>query len=253
MNARLSRFVACLAIVLGFGLMASPARAVAVTVDLTRLIAIQTYALEDKADDEAFLVLTGVAGGKDLDFQKLPVNGAWKIGPQAPAVEPEKPQALWKGELDDGQFAQLTVTLFQGKGDDATVKAFLAKKAEAEKPIAARSGAKLASADEAKKLAADTLKAHKALIKGAQGADQGHQDRRRRPRKEDRSLRRAVHAAGLEQRRQDRQAARPGRPDVRRACRHRRQDLYQDQAHPPQRHDEGRFGQLVRGRDADAE
>ncbi|QOV92038.1 hypothetical protein [Humisphaera borealis] len=164
MNARLSRFVASLALLLGLGLPASQVRAAAVTVDLTRLMAIQTYAIEDKADDEAFAILTGVAAGKELDMQKLPINGSWKIGPRTPAVEPAKPLGVWKGELADGQFALLTVTLFQGKGDDATVKAFVAKKAEAEKAVAGRSAAK-ATADEAKKIAADTLKAHKALVK----------------------------------------------------------------------------------------
>lgn len=162
MNARLSRLVASLAVLFGLA-SAQSLHAATVTVDLTRLIAIQTYALEDKADDEAFVILTGVAAGKELDFQKLPVNGAWKIGPRTPAVEPEKPLALWKGDLADGQFAQLTITLFQGKGDDATVKGYLAKKAEAEKAVAGRTAAKL-TADEAKKLAADTLKAHRGVV-----------------------------------------------------------------------------------------
>lgn len=162
MNAR--RFVGCLALLVAFGLVASHARATEVSVDLTRLIAIQTYDLKDKAEDEAFLILTGIAAGKDLEMAKLPINGTWKVTPEKHAVEPEKPVGLWKGDLAEGQFALLTVTLFQGKGDDATVKAFVAKKAEGEKAVATRAKATLTT-DEAKTLAADTLKAHRALIK----------------------------------------------------------------------------------------
>jgi len=164
MNARLSRFVFAAAALLGVAGWTASVQAVPVSVDLTRLLAIQTYALEDKAADDAFLVVTGVEKGKEMQFGKLPINGTWKIDPQKPAIEPEKPLTLWKGDLGDGEFAMLTVTLFQGKGDDATVKAFVEKKAQAEKAVAGRNAEKL-TAEQFKALAAETLKAHRSVIK----------------------------------------------------------------------------------------
>lgn len=172
MNARIgglrlpSRFLGTLAAVLGgaaVALSATPAAAAPVSVDLTSLRAIQTYALQDKADDQVYMVVTGVAKGKELEPTKLPKDGTWTAGPQKPPVGTKKPVTLWSGDLADGEFAQLTVTLFQGKGDDAVLKAYTGKLAEAGKAVAARSAAKL-KADEAKKLSADTLKAYRAVV-----------------------------------------------------------------------------------------
>lgn len=171
MNARTgrlrlpSRFLGSLAaLVGGVAALSTSAVAVPVSVDLTSLRAVQTYALEDKADDQAYLLVTGVAKGKELDPARLPKADAFAAGPKKPAVDANTPLTLWTGDLADGEFAQLTVTLLQGKGDEAVAKAYAAKLAEAGKSVAARSAAKLASPDEAKKLAADTLKAQRAVV-----------------------------------------------------------------------------------------
>ena len=171
MNARIgglrlpARLLGSLAAVFGAAAaLSTPAAAAPVSVDLTSLRAIQTYALEDKADDQAYLLVTGVAKGKEIEPTKLPKDGAMTVGPKKPGADAKKPLTLWSGDLADGEFAQLTVTLFHGKGDEAVAKAYAGKLAEAGKSVAARSSAKLASADEAKKLAADTLKAHRAVV-----------------------------------------------------------------------------------------
>lgn len=164
MNARLSRFVVAVAALLGVVVSASSVQAVPVSFDLTRLLAIQTYALEDKAPDDVFLIVRGVEKGKEMQFGKLPINGTWKVDPKSPAIEPEKPMTIWKGDLGDGEFVLLTVTLFQGKGNNATVKSFVEKMAEAEKGVAGRNAEKL-TAEQAKALAANTHKAHQSVIK----------------------------------------------------------------------------------------
>lgn len=171
MNARIggfglpSRFLATLAAFFGAAVVSAvPAAAAQVSVDLTNLRAIQTYALEDKGDDQAYLLVSGVAKGQELTPTKLPKDGVWTVGPKQPAVTDKKPVTLWTGDLADGEFALLTVTLFQGKGDDAKLKEYAGKLGEAGKAAAGRSAAKLASPDEAKKLAADTLKAHRAVV-----------------------------------------------------------------------------------------
>ena len=170
MNARTgrlrlpSRLLGSLAAVVGSATaLSSPAVAVPVSLDLTSLRAVQTYALEDKADDQAYLLVTGVAKGKELDPTRVPKEGVWTVGPKKPAGDAKKPTALWSGDLADGEFAQVTVTLFQGKGDEAAAKALAGKLAEAGKSVAGRSAAKL-TADEAKKLSAETLKAYRGVI-----------------------------------------------------------------------------------------
>ena len=164
MNVRLGRPFSALLAFFGVLSAAGMTGAVPVAVDLTSLRAIQTYNLVDKADDQTFIYVTGIAKGKEVEPAKMPKEAAWTIGPRKPAVDAKKPLALWAGDLAEGEFAQITFTLFQGKGDDAKLKEFTEKKAAAEKTVAARTGAKLASADEFKKLAADTLAAHRGVI-----------------------------------------------------------------------------------------
>ncbi|HEX8911033.1 MAG TPA: hypothetical protein VF796_01650 [Humisphaera sp.] len=163
MNVR--RFLAAAAAaVFGTALVAAPASAVPVTLDLTGMRAIQTYALAEKADDQAYIVVTGIAKGKELDAAKFPKDAPWVTGPKKPAVSDKKPVNLWTGDLADGEFAAITVTLIQGKGDAAAVKAYLDKKAAAEKGVAARGAAKLAKPDELKALAEALLKAHREVV-----------------------------------------------------------------------------------------
>ena len=172
MNARTgrlglpSRLLGSLAAFVGAAAaLSAPAVAVPVSVDLTSLRAVQTYALEDKADDQAYLLVTGVAKGKELDPTRVPKGETWTVGPKKPAADVKKPVTLWTGDLADGEFAQVTVTLFHGKGDEAKLKEYAGKLAEAGKAVAGRSAAKLASPYEAKKLSADTLKAYQGVVK----------------------------------------------------------------------------------------
>src|SRR3954468_6849120 len=89
-------------------------RGVPVEIDLTSLRAIQT-SLPNKADEQAFLIVTGVANGKEFS-QHLPADQpSWTIGPKKPVSSDKQPIPLWKGELGDGEFAFVTVALFQGK------------------------------------------------------------------------------------------------------------------------------------------
>lgn len=161
MKIRFAGVLGSLALLLGGAV--SGARAEPVQVDLTALRAIQTFALGEK-DDDAYLLVTGVAKGEELN-SRVPKEGALPASPKKPPVTEKEPVTLWKGELEKGEFAQVTVTLMIGKGADAAkTKEFLDKLAAANKGVAERSKKSLASNDEAKALAAATTKAHAALI-----------------------------------------------------------------------------------------
>ena len=140
------------------------ARAVPVEIDLTSLRAIQT-SLPNKADEQAFLFVTGVAGGKEFS-QHLPADQpSWTIGPKKPVAGEKQPLPLWKGDLGDGEFALVTVVLFQGKApDSAKVKEFESKLADADK-TGGRTKPKLAKAD-FDNLHDETLKAQQKLVTG---------------------------------------------------------------------------------------
>src|SRR5215217_7988089 len=129
------------------GAQAAPLQA---EVNLIGLHAIQTYALDEKDDDQVYLLVTGVAGGKDVQ-QRLPKDGTLPANVKKPPVTKKQPQSLWKGELADGEFAFLTVVLMQGKGADAAkLKEFDAARSAAEKKVAERSK-KALTEDEFKK------------------------------------------------------------------------------------------------------
>jgi hypothetical protein len=148
------------------GISSSPAQAAPVPVDvnLVALHAIQTYALDEKEDDQVYLLVSGVAGGKDVN-QRLPKEGTLPANVKKPPVTKKKPASLWKGELADGEFALLTVVLMQGKGADAAkLKAFADARAAAETKVAERSKKTLAE-DDVKKLAEGTVKAQQAALK----------------------------------------------------------------------------------------
>src|SRR5688572_946199 len=66
------------------------AAAVPVEVNLTGLHAIQTYALDEKEDDQVYLLVTGVAGGKDVQ-QRLPKEGALPANVKKPPVPRKQP------------------------------------------------------------------------------------------------------------------------------------------------------------------
>ena len=144
---------------------AAEAAPVPVSVNCTSIRAIQTYATGQNATDTAYLLVTGVANGKPME-QHLPPTGAWPAAVKQPAVTEDKPVQLWKGDLDDGQFVVLTVTLMQGQGaDQARNQQFLQKLNEADRQVAVWNQPKLASADDLKKLAEAVLKADQSVIK----------------------------------------------------------------------------------------
>ena len=135
-----------------------------VEVNLTALHAIQTYALDEKEDDQVYLLVSGVAGGKDVD-QRVPKEGALAANVKKPPVAKKQPLPLWKGEIADGEFALLTVVLMHGKGTDAAkLKEFAGARAAAEKTVAERSKKTLAEGD-LKKLAEATVKAQQGVLK----------------------------------------------------------------------------------------
>lgn len=137
------------------------AAAVPATVQVSDVLTIQPYNMGEGATDEAYLMVTGTAAGKPVDA-RFPASGTWQAAPKHPAVTPKNPVALWKGQLDDNQYVLLTVVLMQGKGQDiARNKDFLGKLAAAEKPAEKPT---LASPDELKKLAEDSIKAEQGVV-----------------------------------------------------------------------------------------
>jgi hypothetical protein len=163
MNLR-SLSVAMLGATVLSGAGAALAAAVPASVEITSITPVQTYNVGETATDQAYVLVTGVAAGKSVTG-RFPQTGAWTAAPKQPPVDPKKPVELWKGSLDDGQFALVTVTLMQGKGDDAAkIKDFTGKLEAANKSIADLGKPTLGSADDLKKLAAEKVKADRAVI-----------------------------------------------------------------------------------------
>jgi hypothetical protein len=133
-------------------------------VELSDLRAIQLNTMQENGDDAVLVLVNGVARGQDVQ-KRVPDQGTLPSNRKKPPITDKQPVTLWAGELGDKEFALLTVALFQGEGkDQAKLKAFQDQLAAAAKP--ARAKKTLSSADDAKAVAADTLKAEQALIKG---------------------------------------------------------------------------------------
>lgn len=141
----------------------SHAAAVPVTVNCTNLIDIQSYNLGEDASDQAYLLVTGDAAGKQID-ERVPKTGAWTVAPKKIPVDAKHPAELWKGDLDEGQYAVLTVTLLQGTGDEALNKKYLDALAAAEQKVPGWDAKTLASAGDLKKFAAAKLKADQSVV-----------------------------------------------------------------------------------------
>ena len=155
---RLTGLVAAL-----FGLVAGSALAapIPVKVDLTSLRCIGNYEALAKDDDQVYLTVAGVAKGADV-AKRVPESGTIPANDKKPPVTDKQPVTLWEGELADGEFALLSVALYQGKGDDAA-KAFDKQIADATKGVAERSKKTLTAA-EGKALAANTVKAQQGVV-----------------------------------------------------------------------------------------
>jgi hypothetical protein len=137
------------------------ASAVPVKIVMPNLRCIQNYQVPAKEDDSAYMIVTGVAKGADVN-KHIPESGTLVSNAKKPPITEKEPATLWEGDLGDGEFAYITVTLYQGKGEDAAKK-FQQQLEAAEKAVAERSK-KTITADEAKKLAADTLKAEQGVV-----------------------------------------------------------------------------------------
>jgi hypothetical protein len=160
MKARSPSIVFLFALVTVAGV--SRAAAIPVTVNVSSIYSIQTYNVGEKAVDQTYLLVNGTAAGKPIDA-RFPQTGTWPTGPKQQPIENSKPLEIWKGQLDDGQYAVITVNLMQGKGEDAALnKQFTGKLTAAD--ASAWSKPTLASDDEMKKVATDTLKANKAVV-----------------------------------------------------------------------------------------
>ena len=162
MNVKPSRlilgaFAAVFAAFSGTDAFAAPEK---VKVDMTYLRCIQNYAPTPKEDDQVYLMVSGIAKGAEVS-KRIPESGTTEANTKKPPVDDKKPVTLWEGELNDGEFAVVTVALYQGKGDDAA-KGFDKQLQDAAKGVAERSK-KSIKADEVKTLAA-------ALVKAEQGA-----------------------------------------------------------------------------------
>lgn len=133
------------------------AAAVPVSVELTSLRAIQKYNLDEKTDDTVFALVNGVAAGKEIE-ERIPEGGkTWTAAPKKLAVSEKEPVTLWKGDLNDGEFAIVTVSVFQGEGKDAAaLKTYQENIAAAEKktPEVAK---KTLTLDEFKQLTGDMV------------------------------------------------------------------------------------------------
>ena len=141
---------------------------VQVKVELPMIRAVQLYTMpkegeEDKAQDEVYLFASGVAKGQEF-HKRLPEQGTIKVSPKQPAFSPEKPGAVWEGELADGEFVYVTVVLMHGTGSDASkLKEFQGSLADAAKKAPER-GKKTITSDEFDKLVEGTVKAQQELI-----------------------------------------------------------------------------------------
>ena len=161
------KMLRCLGLTFGLAVAgtaaASRAAAVPVTVDCTNVIDIQSFTFGEDATDQAYLLITGDAAGKQVD-ERLPKSGTWPTGRKLRPIDAKNPAELWKGDLDEGQFAVLTVTLMQGKGDDALNKKYLDALRASEQKVPGWDAKTLASADDLKKLAEAKLKADQSVV-----------------------------------------------------------------------------------------
>jgi hypothetical protein len=140
------------------------AAAIPVEVDCSSITVVQTYNLGEAATDHTYLLVSGMADGKAISG-RFPKTGTWTAAAKQPPIDPKNPVDMWKGQLDNGQYAVLTVVLMQGEGkDEAKTKDLMSKLESAEKGVAGLSKPTLSSNDDLKKLATDKVKADQSVI-----------------------------------------------------------------------------------------
>jgi hypothetical protein len=125
MNFRIRGVVAVMVLLAGAASSAFAATT-PVTVDLTALRCILKYTLDDAADDQVYVLVNGIAAGKEFQT-RIPDGGkTWPADKKKPPVLEKHPVNLWKGELNDGEFAVVTISIFQGDGkNEALTKQYL--------------------------------------------------------------------------------------------------------------------------------
>jgi hypothetical protein len=138
---------------------------VPVKIDLPALRAIQLNNMNPDGEDDVYLVVSGVAKGEEI-HKRLPETGTLKVSPKKQAFTPEQAGTLWEGQLDDGEFAYVTVVLMQGEGkDEAKLKEFQGKLDEAAKKVEARSKKKFeGKGEDADKLVEETLAGQREVV-----------------------------------------------------------------------------------------
>src|SRR5215217_3467496 len=109
--------VACVAVAFAALAPAAHAAPVPAKVELSALRAIQLNNTEKDADDQVFILVSGVASGKDVQ-KRVPDQGTLPANRKKPPITEDKPVTLWEGQLGDGEFALLSVAVFQGQGKD---------------------------------------------------------------------------------------------------------------------------------------
>ncbi len=159
MNFRIGGVLASVALLAGAASLALAAP-VPVSVDLTSLRAIQKYALDEKADDQVYAIVDGISAGKEVRERFPEAGKTWTAGPKKLAVSETAPVHIWKGELNDGEFAIIAISVFQGDGkNDALLKKYEEDIVAAEKKVPAyQKKKKTLTADEFKALTGEIVK-----------------------------------------------------------------------------------------------
>jgi hypothetical protein len=169
MTRRFTSLFMAFAALAAFGLASAPRTAGAeeVSIEVPNLRCIQTFTIGENKTDDVYFLVNGVAQGKAFD-NRIPDKGTLKAAAKMMPISAKKnPQTLWKGDLADGEFAFVTVSLFQVNPDAKNpIKPYTDALVKALAGVEARSKKTLASKDEFKALAVDTHKAQKNLVVG---------------------------------------------------------------------------------------
>ena len=159
--------VCVVALVVGGVAGTASAAPVAVKLQLTELRCIQPRAGE-AGKDAVFVVVDGRAAGKPLR-SLIPAEKPFPTDAKTVPIHKKAPQVLYEGQLDEGQFAFLTVILFTGGEPAEAAKAVYKAKEGLDSKLEALAGAKLEKAQvEGLRVAAN--KAHMEWVKGLAGS-----------------------------------------------------------------------------------
>ena len=154
-------FLAALALVTTGLASVAAAASIPVKVDVTAIRPIQQYTMKEGAEDDVYVVVTGVANGRAVN-KRLPDTGTMKGSPKKPPVTPKTPKTVWEGKLDEGEFAFLQVLLMHGEGkDQAKLKGFQDKLAGA---VKGGQGKKTITSEEFDTLLSDAVKGQQEVV-----------------------------------------------------------------------------------------